>query len=158
MSKPKNAFENEAYYDEVIGRRATPWSRRALEILQDGEWHDREEIIRELADMVPPGVAWRHLEKGRIAQLYRKAQDELGPEAADKWKAEQKERPQPADPTSTQIRKGQRAVVITQLGGSARIIREKRDGKVYLMRIPISDRLLNSGVNQIRTWGEENGG
>lgn len=153
----QNAFENEKFYDEMLAGRSTPWKARALVILQDGEWHDREDVIRELADMVPPGVAWRHLEDARISQLQRNARLRgMTPEQVEKWTAEQEQRPQP-NPTSAQIRKGQRAVVVASLGSSNRIIREKRDGRIMLMRVPLSERLLNSGMHQLRMWQAENG-
>lgn len=40
---------------------------RAADLLEDGEWHDYEQVIRELAKMVPPGRALRHAEKIRKA-------------------------------------------------------------------------------------------
>lgn len=37
----------------------TPWARRLREILADGEWHNYEDVLTELATLVPPGRAFR---------------------------------------------------------------------------------------------------
>lgn len=43
----------------------TQMSERAVELMGDGKWHDYETIIRELAKLVPPGVALRRSEQLR---------------------------------------------------------------------------------------------
>lgn len=40
----------------------TPHWERALELLADGEWHDRERLYAEMVKVVPPGRAVRHAE------------------------------------------------------------------------------------------------
>jgi hypothetical protein len=42
----------------------SPASTRILELLADGHWHDREEIIA--AALLPPGRAWRSAERLRL--------------------------------------------------------------------------------------------
>lgn len=39
---------------------------RAKELLADGEWHDYEGLLREVAKLVPPGIAMRFGEYRRI--------------------------------------------------------------------------------------------
>jgi hypothetical protein len=46
-----------------------PWSRRILELLADGAWHDREELITAAMATVPPGMAFRRGEILRRCQL-----------------------------------------------------------------------------------------
>lgn len=43
----------------------TPQLERAYELLADGEWHDREEIMFEISKVITPGVAVRHAETVR---------------------------------------------------------------------------------------------
>lgn len=43
----------------------TPERRRLDEILADGAWHDREQVIAVLVPLVAPGVAAREAERNR---------------------------------------------------------------------------------------------
>jgi hypothetical protein len=43
----------------------TPMLKMAVTLLLDGEWHDLEEILRELSKLVPPGRAVRRNETDR---------------------------------------------------------------------------------------------
>lgn len=40
----------------------TPWGARALELLADGEWHARVELLEAIMPLIPPGIAFRHAE------------------------------------------------------------------------------------------------
>lgn len=42
-----------------------------MEVLQDGEWHDYVEVVREVAKVVPPGKALRKAEQLRLASARR---------------------------------------------------------------------------------------
>jgi hypothetical protein len=44
----------------------TPQSVRATELLADGEWHDREKVMAEIAKVITPGIAIRHAEQVRL--------------------------------------------------------------------------------------------
>ncbi len=44
----------------------SPQLARAYELLSDGEWHDREVILREIAKVITPGIAVRHTEVVRL--------------------------------------------------------------------------------------------
>lgn len=44
----------------------TPWYDRIVEVLADGEWHRREELIQAAIPLVPPGQAHRAAEKDRV--------------------------------------------------------------------------------------------
>lgn len=50
-----------------MGRPPSMWLQRAYEILADGEWHDREKVVREMMRAVPPGRAYRHGHHGSMA-------------------------------------------------------------------------------------------
>lgn len=45
--------------------RSSEWGLAIRRILSDGEWHDRETLVREAMRTVPPGRAFRAAEKGR---------------------------------------------------------------------------------------------
>lgn len=50
----------------VAVRARKPWGEKLVEVLGDGEWHDREAIIGAVAAVVPPGVAYRRGEQARL--------------------------------------------------------------------------------------------
>lgn len=83
---------------------------RLRELLTDGEWHAREELIDALAGFVPPGVAWRSAERHRLSKRRRKGLSD-GPRVHHTI-------------TATAVKTGRRAVV-----GDA-IQREVRRGHV----------------------------
>lgn len=41
------------------------WTRAIIDVLADGAWHDREELLAAAAAVVPPGVAARRAEQDR---------------------------------------------------------------------------------------------
>lgn len=45
--------------------RMAPWTAKMLALLEDGEWHDREEVVLQSMAVVPPGVALRASESTR---------------------------------------------------------------------------------------------
>lgn len=44
----------------------SPWTIRARELLADGNWHELEPLLNELAKLVPPGRALRRNENARL--------------------------------------------------------------------------------------------
>lgn len=44
----------------------TPWGKAIDDVLEDGEWHTRDELIAAGAAAVPPGVAYREGERRRM--------------------------------------------------------------------------------------------
>lgn len=48
-----------------MGTTSTAWGACIDELLADGEWHEREELIVAGVAVVPPGVAYREGEKLR---------------------------------------------------------------------------------------------
>lgn len=162
MSKSTpNKFSEEDYYEEAYADRRTPWLGEAYKLLADGEWHDREEIVKELAKMVPPGIAWRHAETARINQLKRNARLQLEREDYEKFIADpgNLERSQPVNEEEKGkiIRGAQRAAVLISLHASQRIEKKKEGKKILIRRIPISPRFLNSNRARIRRFQAEKG-
>lgn len=49
----------------------TQWYLRAVELLEDGEWHDYKQVVREAAKVIPPGKALRRNEQMRQAAVRR---------------------------------------------------------------------------------------
>jgi hypothetical protein len=46
--------------------RLTAWNRRVVMLLEDGQWHDHEEIVAAAMSSVPPGIALRTTEAARL--------------------------------------------------------------------------------------------
>lgn len=42
------------------------WALKVLDVLADGEWHPLNEVLDAATPYVPPGIAARHAERGRI--------------------------------------------------------------------------------------------
>ncbi len=40
-------------------RPLTPWAARAIELLTDGQWHPRTDIVNQIMPLIPPGHATR---------------------------------------------------------------------------------------------------
>lgn len=57
--------------------KMTPHLRRASELLSDGEWHDREEIMREMGKVIPPGIAIRFQEQVRAGRRTQRLKNNL---------------------------------------------------------------------------------
>jgi hypothetical protein len=43
-----------------------PWMNAMYELLSDGQWHHRDDLIAVGADRVPPGRAYRYSERRRV--------------------------------------------------------------------------------------------
>lgn len=62
------------------------WSKAIQDLLADGRWHDRAEVIAVGARAVPPGVAWRRAEQHRLDNQTRRV-GELRPRQGDEHSA-----------------------------------------------------------------------
>lgn len=49
----------------------SPLTVRLRELLADGEWHLRNDVIDQLSGAVPPGAAWREAERRRLSERQR---------------------------------------------------------------------------------------
>lgn len=128
-------------------RRAV--TERAYEMLADGKWHDREELVRTLMSTIPPGEAWRENERIRLGERMRSAQRRLSPEEYEAWLADpanlERDPYRGATDMSTQVRSGQRAIVMGVLskgrGHSRRLdTRKLEDGTMQIRLLPEPDR------------------
>lgn len=113
----------------------TPARRRLDELLADGEWHDREQLILDTVGIIPPGIAARHARdcrtRARAVDANRAARDGRIPRAPSGGRG-------PADDT----RVGARSI-------ATRTLRRALDRHAYEAR-------THRGVAQIRlrTGGE----
>lgn len=153
----EDKFAAEEFYDAIHAERRSPVLSKALEILSDGEWHDREEVIREVQKLVTPGIAYRHMEEARRLQMDRSAQRMFGPEEYEKWRADPANwaRKRPIKDENDYIRRGQRAVAISHTTSSKRLERRKIDGKMMIRRVPMNARLLESDAARLRAFTAE---
>jgi hypothetical protein len=127
---------------------------RVVELLADGEWHNYEQVVRELMKVVPPGPAIRRAEQDRIASNrgHKKADEEIGPRVKPRG-------------TDELIRSGRRAIVRAFLrnvnyetdrpGRANRIdperrIRMLRKPQAFRPYEPRSDAALREEVRELR--------
>jgi len=89
----------------AVRKTANPWTLKVLDILQDGEWHNFDEIVSECMPLVPPGVAWRKAEKNRQQHYDRQGRPQQDRHYGDK---------------NTTIQTGQRMLVAIGVRGLAR--------------------------------------
>ena len=52
----------------VGGQPASEILTRAVELTEDGQWHDYDTVAKELAKLIPPGKAMRRAEQTRLTQ------------------------------------------------------------------------------------------
>jgi hypothetical protein len=135
---------------EWMARRRTAYTERMLELLADGEWHDREWLVDQVFHMVPPGVAYRKVENERISNLKVRKRKELSPEEYAKWESnpDNLER----DPhrghrsRNAKIMGGQRRVIMDRLQSSQRFERRTNPetGATEVRRVPVHPRFAES--------------
>lgn len=130
-----------------------PWMRdrvslvlsKTLELLSDGEWHDYEQLLREVIKVVPPGVALRYAQTKRFHMAKQNAKKRLTPEEFKEWLATHKPSTHEATQErskdeNTQIRVGARAKVVDSLNKSTRVEKRRVDEVVQIRRIPVSEK------------------
>lgn len=54
-----------------MSSKPAPWTARGLELLADGEWHEWDRLVSEIAKLVPPGLAKRKAEWVRTRRAVR---------------------------------------------------------------------------------------
>lgn len=69
------------------GRPLSPLSMKVLDALEDGEFHDREDIIAAVMYTIPPGEAYRHAVSRATSETYkeRKSRDEIIAAGRRRW-------------------------------------------------------------------------
>lgn len=138
-----------------MNKPLTEWRKRINEILADGEWHDREEVVQDAMRLVPPGVAFRRGEYYRVKALRK----QYGKEAAQE-RARQKGDDRDA------ILAGKRALVAEALQGSlaSGAIEKRKDKSGYMIRQVVkpardqfsaeADLLVHELVRQLEYWNK----
>lgn len=107
-----------------------PWSLRLLDVLGDGQWHSRDELVGKAGQLIPPGRAMRmrEAERARIAA------------AAPPPKDPTKKRPKPRERSEDYyLAVGRRRIIVDVLQGhlkTGRMVREDRDGVPYYKQGP----------------------
>ena len=50
-----------------LDAKLKPWTIKAIQVLEDGRWHNRDEVTLACSPLVPPGQAIRVAERNRLA-------------------------------------------------------------------------------------------
>lgn len=139
----------------------TPLTTRLHEILADGEWHDREPIVKELMRLAPPGEAWRMAEEVRVRSRIRRARNQLTAEAFAAWMeaGNHELNPRPKSMEAT-VQTGKRAMANSAIGMRATNRIEQRivDGKKQIRLRPLDPFYSQSRSRALRDdWIRVNG-
>lgn len=126
----------------VMARRLRPVTKRAFELLADGEWHSYEAVIREAAKEVLPGEAHRYMEASRKART---------PDAGDRVKN---------NDDVYLVERGQRAVAVNAISGNDRIEMDpprsvRADNRMIRLRPPQLARPKPSSEGEMPEPGAE---
>jgi hypothetical protein len=106
-----------------VPRELSPQLARAYELLADGEWHEREQLVRELGKVIPPGVALRYNEaRRRQDPNRRRARGQPTSATAERVVSRS---------TSFLVEAGRRRLAFLALRA---FVQEERDGAVYVHR------------------------
>jgi hypothetical protein len=122
----------------------TPPMRRMLETLIDGNWHDRDVVLRVGAILVPPGVAYRLAERQRERSFRRDKPD---------WPEDMPIPERTRGDKSVAIASGQRRVALDLIHGfhkRGKLEQQKIDGTTRI-------RLTSEWVEELRRTKEFGG-
>lgn len=130
MSKPKLGA-----YPSLGAELILQVHRRAYEYAGDGEWHDFEDVLREVGKVVPPGIAMRSVEYARMRNAIRTAATTTGRNRTIAQEGRVKKR----DPQDL-VRQGARALTrrlfqVTKANKHS-VAWEIEDGKFRYRRLP----------------------
>lgn len=131
--------------------RMTPWMRHAADLLRDGEWREREWVMREMGKAIPPGVAVRFQEQVRLARRGQQLKNGRPTLRSTDERIVQRE-------STTLVTMGRRAIALKALHTARRVEQEKReDGKIYVRLRPTYGRnQAPPELRQKRRTGESN--
>lgn len=150
-----NAFEREAYYDQLYASRTSLVVQTALELLKDGAWHNFDEVVRKVMPKVPPGQALRFAERQRINQIINRTRQKMEPAEFEKWLADPENLKRRRHREENDLlRRGQRGVAVQLLGNVQRVETTMMDGIRFIRRVPLHAKFLESEVNKVRN-GEQ---
>lgn len=109
----------------------TPWMLRAVDFLADGEWHDRDLLLEDMAKAIPPGQAMRFQENVRKSRRNARLKKGLPVLRATDERV--------VDRSSWYlVSVGQRGMALKSLHTARRIEMVKReDGKVWVRLRPV---------------------
>lgn len=100
-----------------MATRRSPWTRAILEVLADGQWHDRAELVDVARPAVPPGRAYRNGERNRARMHALRSDTAL----AERTRGDRQ----------SSIDTGAHLIVVEALRGLARRSVIERDGDRY---------------------------
>lgn len=148
-----NPFDLEDVCLGPNAKRGDAATKTVLKILKDGEWHAREEVIREALHVIPPGKAWRQAESRYKASMVKTLQRQgMTREEAEKhledpanWRKSGRTSQDDA------IRQGKRDLLVDVFHSNTRIeMRTDDRGTKWVRRVPASDSLVKSAAYEAR--------
>jgi hypothetical protein len=131
-----------------VRERTSQLAHRLLDLLADGEWHDREEIVQAMMGSVHPGMAIRYAQKKRYYMAKLNAKRRLG-EQSEEFREWLEAHPTPASWSSNHKRSaddnesyftGARFLIIDKINKVKRIEKRMHNGVAQLRRVPLSPR------------------
>jgi hypothetical protein len=112
----------------------SPQTMKLLSLLEDGNWHEREDLIVATIPVVPPGIAYRRAEKNRSYNLTHREGEPNGIRPRVKQ-----------TDASFIIATGARAAAtesLASLQANGRVEKEIRDGKKFYRLIQGTNRVI----------------
>lgn len=106
----------------------SPHMRRAVKYLADGEWHDRDLVIADMAKAIPPGPAVRYVETSRLRVRAARIKKGLPVKETDARRDKRS--------ADFLVNSGRRGIALHALSIARRIEHEKRDGKTWVRLRP----------------------
>lgn len=147
MTIELNPFDLEDLGLGANSKRGHPVTFAILELMKDGEWHDREEVIREVNHVIPHGVAYRRADQtyreSRMKNLRQQGMSEQ--DAKEFLDNPENYRTKGEVDTDFLVRSGRRAIIQDSLATNSRIERRAdSDGTVWFRRKHSTSPLIHS--------------
>lgn len=161
---PKSRYWNPGGDPGGNTHRQTELGRFVYRQLSDGEWHDRETLIREVMKKVPPGEAFRKAEDVRHRHRILRARQKLTPAAfaaymeEETYKVDPPTRPRKSMDAEVLI--GKRAIANYVVGArtTSRIETRIHEGRKQVRLRPLHPKYSQSRASQLRAeWVRVNG-
>lgn len=139
----------EDYYDKTFAARRTAITEKLMEVCADGEWHNREDVIRAVIHTIEPGPAYRFAERQRINGRKLRARKSMSPEDYAEWLKDEsnwaRNYHHPVEMDEI-VRNGARGMIIERIHSSRRFEVKGAGATAEVRRVPIHPRYSESAA------------